>query len=433
MKKFLLLIMLIMTAMLSGCAKPQIIRIFPPEEATKMDLSSIIEDKNLNVDEKAQLIQMKMSEDVERKKRAVEAEKDNKLSSIINKPVTPLRTPDTILRVLLLPYEDENKVLNGWKYSYVKVDDGKWIMADYLNSTIPASRGMLVPLSDDNGITNRIKGVGYAPPINDADIKYTVKDYIKSKEIAEKEAKEQAKEETKRIRAEQKKAKELRAEAEKLRGKKTKEQQELEDLEKEVQQLKNEREKIKQLKLESLELKKNKSSKETKIEQDKKTTDKKIKQDIKDSKKEQQDEKTTSNEIKQDIRDSAKSDNKEIKNDVIENKGSIKGYQNSEGSLNEVIIIDSKDLSEPSEGNTKETNNKENLVENNKIVNDDKKITQEVKNDDKEHSQLKTHDISESNVNNMDNELKENNISIDGESKVEDMPSNTKGKIFRIN
>ena len=419
MKKFLLLIMLIMTAMLSGCAKPQIIRIFPPEEAAKMDLSSIIEDKNLNVDEKAQLIQMKMSEDVERKKRAVEAEKDNKLSSIINKPVTPLRTPDTILRVLLLPYEDENRVLNGWKYSYVKVDDGKWIMADYLNSTIPASRGMLVPLSDNNGITNRIKGVGYAPPINDADIKYTVKDYIKSKEIAEKEAKEQAKEETKRIRAEQKKAKELRAEAEKLRGQKTKEQQELEDLEKEVQQLKNEREKIKQLKLESLELKKSKDSKKTKTEQ--------------------QDEKTTSNEVKQDTRNSAKSDNKEITNDVIENKGSIKGYQNSEGSLNEVIIIDSKDLLEPSEGNIKKTNNKENLVENNKTVNDDKKITQEVKNDDKEqnddkeHSQLKTHDISESNVNNMDNELKENNISIDGESKVEDMPSNTKGKIFRIN
>ena len=142
MKKIILLISLL-SVVISGCAKPQIVRIFPADEVSKMDMNKVLEDKDLSNEEKIQIIQMKLSEDIERKKRAVEAEKDNKLSSIINKPVAPLRTPDTILRVLILPYEDDNGVLNGWKYSYVKVDDGKWIMADYLNGTKPSLRGTL--------------------------------------------------------------------------------------------------------------------------------------------------------------------------------------------------------------------------------------------------------------------------------------------------
>lgn len=171
MKKILLLVMVSLS--LFGCSKPNIIRIFPAEEVAKMEINKIIEDKKLSSDEKSQLIQMKLSEDIERKKRAVEAEKDNKLSAIINKPVTPLRTPDTILRVLLLPYEDDNGVLNGWKYSYIKVDDGKWIMADYLNGTTPSVKKTLIPLNSNT--SNRIGSAGNAPIINNSDVKYTVK------------------------------------------------------------------------------------------------------------------------------------------------------------------------------------------------------------------------------------------------------------------
>lgn len=173
MRRIILLVTLLFMLILSGCAKPQIIRIFPPEEIAKMDIEKVIEDKKLSSEEKAQIIQMKMSEDIERKKRAVEMEKDNKLSSIINRPVAPLRTPDTILRVLILPYEDDQGVLNGWKYSYVKVDDGKWVMADYLNGTKPSTNMTLTPLHIEND--GSIKAGEMAPPINDNDIKYTVK------------------------------------------------------------------------------------------------------------------------------------------------------------------------------------------------------------------------------------------------------------------
>lgn len=170
MKKFLILFSIITSVMITGCAKPQIVRIFPQEELSRIAIEEIINDKELTSEEKATLVQMKMAEDIERKKRAVEMEKDNKLSNIINRPVIPLRTPDTILRVLILPYEDDNGVLNGWKYSYVKVDDGKWVMADYLNGSIPSSKMTLTPLKTESNSKN-IGSTGMAPPINNENIK----------------------------------------------------------------------------------------------------------------------------------------------------------------------------------------------------------------------------------------------------------------------
>lgn len=213
MKKILILFSMITAVMITGCAKPEIVRIFPQEDISRVAIEEIINNKDLTSEEKATLVQMKMAEDIERKKRAVEMEKDNKLSNIINRPVTPLRTPDTILRVLILPYEDDNGVLNGWKYSYVKVDDGKWVMADYLNGSIPSSKMTLTPLKVDNN--DNIGSIGMAPVINNGDIKYTVKSVeedtqakikqlIEDKKAAEK-AKKQAKKELKK--AEKEKAK----------------------------------------------------------------------------------------------------------------------------------------------------------------------------------------------------------------------------------
>lgn len=213
MKKILILFSMITAIMITGCAKPEIVRIFPQEDISRVAIEEIINNKDLTSEEKATLVQMKMAEDIERKKRAVEMEKDNKLSNIINRPVTPLRTPDTILRVLILPYEDDNGVLNGWKYSYVKVDDGKWVMADYLNGSIPSSKMTLTPLKVDNN--DNIGSIGMAPVINNGDIKYTVKSVeedtqakikqlIEDKKAAEK-AKKQAEKELKK--AEKEKAK----------------------------------------------------------------------------------------------------------------------------------------------------------------------------------------------------------------------------------
>lgn len=201
MKKIILLISLL-SVVISGCAKPQIVRIFPADEVSKMDMNKVLEDKDLSNEEKIQIIQMKLSEDIERKKRAVEAEKDNKLSSIINNPVAPLRTPDTILRVLILPYEDDNGVLNGWKYSYVKVDDGKWIMADYLNGTKPSLRGTLTPLNSGEEKSGNIKGVSMAPPITNDDVK-TFSQYSEELKQEKEELEQKQKKEKKADKGEQ--------------------------------------------------------------------------------------------------------------------------------------------------------------------------------------------------------------------------------------
>ncbi len=209
MKKILILFSIIAAVMVTGCAKPQIVRIFPQEDLSKVAIEEIINDKDLTSEEKTVLVQMKMSEDIERKKRAVEMEKDNKLSNIINRPVTPLRTPDTILRVLILPYEDNNGVLNGWKYSYVKVDDGKWIMADYLNNSVPSTRMTLTPLKSDEN--NNTGSIGMAPPISNGDIKYTVKS-----------VEEDTKKELKQLKSEKKAAEKARKKTEKEQAEKDK-------------------------------------------------------------------------------------------------------------------------------------------------------------------------------------------------------------------
>ena len=205
-KKMLVMFCLAVVLTMTGCAKPQIIRIAPQEDLSRVAIEEIIEDKDLTSEEKAVLVQMKMSEDIERKKRAVEMEKDNKLSNIINRPVTPLRTPDTILRVLILPYEDSNGVLNGWKYSYVKVDDGKWVMADYLNNSVPSTRMTLTPLKAEGG--DNIGSIGMAPPISNGDIKYTVKS-----------VEEDTKEELKQLKKEKKAAEKARKQTEKEKAK----------------------------------------------------------------------------------------------------------------------------------------------------------------------------------------------------------------------
>lgn len=140
------ILMFLIVSLSIGCSSKSVKYVPPIDEYNTKTLEEILENKKLTSEEKVQIIQVKMAEELDRKKKAVETEKDNKLAAIINRPVTPLRTPDTILRVLLLPYTDINNVLHSWKYSFVKVDDGKWILSDYLNSTIPNSGYFLTPL-----------------------------------------------------------------------------------------------------------------------------------------------------------------------------------------------------------------------------------------------------------------------------------------------
>jgi hypothetical protein len=67
-------------------------------------------------------------------KSLYEIEKEKKTLDVLKETPTPLRTPDTIIRVLMLPYTDSNNVLHSYYYTFVKVEDGSWVLGDYLNS-----------------------------------------------------------------------------------------------------------------------------------------------------------------------------------------------------------------------------------------------------------------------------------------------------------
>ncbi len=45
---------------------------------------------------------------------------------------TPLRVPDNIIRVFVLPYVDEKGNLVSQKYIFFRAEEGKWILGEYL-------------------------------------------------------------------------------------------------------------------------------------------------------------------------------------------------------------------------------------------------------------------------------------------------------------
>jgi hypothetical protein len=55
-----------------------------------------------------------------------------KLMRMTREEPTPLALPPTILRVFVLPYVDDQGRLITQHYMYIKVDEGKWILGDYL-------------------------------------------------------------------------------------------------------------------------------------------------------------------------------------------------------------------------------------------------------------------------------------------------------------
>jgi hypothetical protein len=55
-----------------------------------------------------------------------------KLMKMVREEPTPLALPPTVLRVFVLPYVDEQGRLITQHYMYIKVDEGKWILGDYL-------------------------------------------------------------------------------------------------------------------------------------------------------------------------------------------------------------------------------------------------------------------------------------------------------------
>jgi hypothetical protein len=67
-----------------------------------------------------------------KEKSIYEKEIQEKVISLLKAPETPLRTPDVITRVLILPYAREDGTLVMSHYVFAKMKEGKWILGDYL-------------------------------------------------------------------------------------------------------------------------------------------------------------------------------------------------------------------------------------------------------------------------------------------------------------
>lgn len=76
-----------------------------------------------------------------------EKERKNLLTQTISSPKIPLRTADKILRVLIMPYVDEDSNLQIENFHFIKADEGRWVIGEYLSGQDRSSNPkMLTPL-----------------------------------------------------------------------------------------------------------------------------------------------------------------------------------------------------------------------------------------------------------------------------------------------
>ncbi|NUW25097.1 TraV family lipoprotein [Arcobacter butzleri] len=106
---------------LSGCSSKQ-----------ETDVSSL---KKVSPQEK--IVKIDSLYEKERKEFLVETMYSSKI---------PVKTPDKILRVLVMPYVDEDMNLQTENFHFIKVDDGRWILGEYLNGQDKSNPKSLTPL-----------------------------------------------------------------------------------------------------------------------------------------------------------------------------------------------------------------------------------------------------------------------------------------------
>jgi conjugal transfer pilus assembly protein TraV len=56
----------------------------------------------------------------------------SRLIGLLENPETPMVDPPRIMRVLILPYKDDGDVLYMPRYTYLKVEESRWVIGDYL-------------------------------------------------------------------------------------------------------------------------------------------------------------------------------------------------------------------------------------------------------------------------------------------------------------
>lgn len=98
--------------------------------------------------EQSQLIKVpaKKIEKTEKTESLYEKERKDFLTKTMYSPKIPVKTPDKIIRVLTMPYVDEENNLQTENYHFVKVDEGRWVLGEYLNGQDRTQNKTLTPL-----------------------------------------------------------------------------------------------------------------------------------------------------------------------------------------------------------------------------------------------------------------------------------------------
>ena len=94
------------------------------------------------------LLEERVKKRTEREEDFYEREVKERIVSLLREPPAPLKVPDTILRVLILPYVGEGGTLNSARYVFLKVEEGRWILGDYLIEERKGIR-LLTPLKGE--------------------------------------------------------------------------------------------------------------------------------------------------------------------------------------------------------------------------------------------------------------------------------------------
>lgn len=147
-----ILILLAVCVVLAACASRQKpLSLYEWDFLSEAEINEIMDNKSLSNEDKARLIELKTRNRLAKEKTSYEQQYDDRMASIISRPVSPVRTPDTVLRVLILPYSDDTGTLNSWKYTFIKAEDGRWIMGDYLIKKDTVDAKILTPLEVESG------------------------------------------------------------------------------------------------------------------------------------------------------------------------------------------------------------------------------------------------------------------------------------------
>ena len=80
------------------------------------------------------------------RKSVLDVDREKKLAQVLSLSPTPMKAPDTIIRVLIWPYVDSEGRLYTAHYAFLRVDEGRWILGNYLVKPLEEGARVKFPL-----------------------------------------------------------------------------------------------------------------------------------------------------------------------------------------------------------------------------------------------------------------------------------------------